>query len=115
MNGHLFVIDGDLTRIACDAWLIPTDDQFVIEDPWRGCLKPHEREMLANRDGWLPGESAFPLNADPVSGEPWIWLGRIGTNEPQPGWYGERGAKFVELAAKAVREARLVNRAEPLD
>ena len=25
MSGHVFVVHGDLTKIVCDAWLMPTD------------------------------------------------------------------------------------------
>jgi hypothetical protein len=34
MPGHLFVVRGDLTRIACDAWLLPTSWALWIEDYW---------------------------------------------------------------------------------
>ena len=29
-GGHLFVVDGDLTRIVCDALLIPVDQQWNV-------------------------------------------------------------------------------------
>lgn len=38
MGGHLFIIRGDLTKIACDAWLMPTGHRLYVEDYW---LKPH--------------------------------------------------------------------------
>lgn len=34
MGGHLFIINGDLTKLACDAVLLPTDESFRIEDAW---------------------------------------------------------------------------------
>jgi hypothetical protein len=47
-GGHLFVIRGDLTRIACDAWLMPTGRELFVEDYW---LKPEPKgfkEALAS-------------------------------------------------------------------
>ena len=35
MSGHVFVVRGDLTRFACDAWLIPTGrSREVTEAFW---------------------------------------------------------------------------------
>ncbi len=38
MTGHLFVVAGDVTKLHCDAWLLPTDDAFHVEAGWRGAL-----------------------------------------------------------------------------
>jgi len=32
--GHLFITRGDLTALACDAWLVPTDASLAIEHHW---------------------------------------------------------------------------------
>lgn len=37
-RGHLFVIDGDLTKVACDAWLLPTDARCNITTTWHGFI-----------------------------------------------------------------------------
>jgi SIR2-like domain len=37
MAGHFFIVRGDLTRLACDAWIMPTGYQIRVEDYW---LKP---------------------------------------------------------------------------
>lgn len=34
MPGHLFVVRGDLTQLACDAWLLPTSRSLWIESHW---------------------------------------------------------------------------------
>lgn len=34
MGGHLFIVRGDLTRLDCDAWLMPTDFALRIEPYW---------------------------------------------------------------------------------
>ena len=28
--GHLYIIQGDIKKIACDAWLLPTSDSYSI-------------------------------------------------------------------------------------
>ena len=32
--GHLFIVRGDLTKLACDAWLLPTGFKLKVEDYW---------------------------------------------------------------------------------
>jgi hypothetical protein len=34
MSGHLFIVQGDLTRLACDAWLLPTGRSLLIRNHW---------------------------------------------------------------------------------
>lgn len=34
MAGHLFIIRGDVRRIACDGWLLPSDAALTVEDYW---------------------------------------------------------------------------------
>ena len=29
-QSHLFIIDGDITQLQCDAWLLPTDSNYSI-------------------------------------------------------------------------------------
>ena len=31
---HVFVSLGDLTHVECDAWMLPTDRGFRLEDHW---------------------------------------------------------------------------------
>ena len=32
--GHVFVLHSDLSKLAADAWMLPTDDKFTIEETW---------------------------------------------------------------------------------
>ena len=34
MSGHVFVVHGDLTHLACDDWLLPTDRDLTLTDAW---------------------------------------------------------------------------------
>ena len=45
MGGHLFIINGDLTKIACDALLVPTDGGSRMERQWRPLFKSKEDEI----------------------------------------------------------------------
>jgi len=40
MAGHLFVVRGDLTRLACDAIVLPCDDRLNITKVWQPLLPP---------------------------------------------------------------------------
>ncbi|MCV7281689.1 SIR2 family protein [Mycolicibacterium flavescens] len=72
MGGHLFIINGDLTKIACDAILVPTDSAFTIEAPWDRLLAGRKDERP---DSWR-GRRVIAL--PPRSKEPRIWLGNVG-------------------------------------
>lgn len=65
-QGHLFIINGDLTKLACDAVLVPTDEDFVIEAPWKPLVRDHELP-----DSW--GSSlVLPLGREEK--KPRVWL-----------------------------------------
>src|SRR5687767_9922373 len=34
MAGHVFITHSDLTRLNCDAWLLPCDEFFSINPVW---------------------------------------------------------------------------------
>jgi len=96
--GHLYIINGDLTRLACDAVLVPTDKNLVIESTWE--------RLTANKRiprSWV-GRHAMPLERSPR--EPWVWLGNIG----RPGGETDFSAflpaleEFVAGAATALRD-----------
>jgi hypothetical protein len=61
MAGHLFIVRGDLTRLACDAWLMPTGFDVHVEPYW---YPPDPREFLQGirqlrsclPGGWVTGE-----------------------------------------------------------
>lgn len=97
MSGHLFIINGDLTKLACDAILIPTDEVFRIENPWVEVLGGWKRPT-----SW--GDSTV-IALDPVPGEPQIWLGNIGQigDESDFAVFEPVLTEFVEKAAGALQ------------
>ena len=104
--GSLFVVDGDLTKIRCDAVLIPTDDELVIEPAWAGLLGTRAGPLDAH-PGFVGGRRVrkfrppAPLNP----GEPSIWLGDFGREDPDEGWYAAGLVSFVRQASRSLRAA----------
>ena len=39
VSGHVFVVHGDLTHLACDDWLLPTDRELTLTDAWLPTLR----------------------------------------------------------------------------
>jgi hypothetical protein len=58
--GHLFVAHGDLTKLACDAVLVPCDREGWVTPAWGSLLPPGLRQ--ARGSGW------FRLTDAPVDG-----------------------------------------------
>jgi hypothetical protein len=76
-RGHVFIVNGDLTKIACDALLIPTDGIVNITESWRMFL--HNRmypDRFASR--------VMAAGPNPAR-EPHVWLGNLGQ---RPGSFG---------------------------
>lgn len=79
MSGHLFIVRGDLTRLACDAWLIPTGYEMTVEDYWLNFEPEGFREaLLALKSnlpaGWKRGkERVCPVPFWPAErSRPWL-------------------------------------------
>ena len=77
MSGHVFIVRGDLRKLACDAWLIPCSRRARPGNEWflRGYDGPRQGTPFV--DG---GPRVQPLS-EPVPGQPRAWLGRIGSRE----------------------------------
>jgi hypothetical protein len=90
MSGHVFVVRGNLTRFACDAWLVPTDfsrnvtssfwverDGFVERLAAAGAARwGVEPRVVLDDDGGWGGALAVPV--DPVARDgPRPWLTRV--------------------------------------
>lgn len=103
---HVFVVLGDVTRIECDAWLLPTDDNFHITPPFRGAVG-----IQSDGNGKLPRfewgtSSVHHLGRHADGHGPHIWLGRVGRGEGE--WSQQLGAvaaEFIEQAGQGARAA----------
>lgn len=104
MPGHLFVVRGDLTRLAVDAVLVPSgrwDRRF-------GHVGAHAWDELL--DGYLDPERFLPVAPDTdervrevrrIANGPAVWVGHTGDDHREPEWYAEAAERFVEAAGRA--------------
>lgn len=102
-RGHLFVIDGDLTRIACDAWLLPTDDHFDITPAWHHVVPVNQSWQLTGHswptaaDGTLDDSHRVIRYSGPVDGAG-LYLARIGHMDADPSVYSGAAIEFLRMA-----------------
>ena len=102
-RGHLFVIDGDLTRIACDAWLLPTDDHFNITQPWHQVVPVNRSWQLTGHswptalDGTLD-DSRRVIKYSGTADGTGIYLARIGHPDADPSVYSGAAIEFLRMA-----------------
>ncbi len=103
-TGHLFIVRGDVTLIACDAWLVPTDAALHVESNWYSAIAdakppkitPGSSPVVAME--W-PHASRRPYLVDVVNKHTRIDNARL----------------FVENAARDYRERAPINaRARPV-
>jgi SIR2-like domain len=103
MTGHLFIVHGDLTTIACDAILVPTDEWFTFTESWDSL------ELEEPESGW--GNQKVIQYGDKPR-EPQIWLGNIGQpgNENEFAKYEPAVKEFIQRATATIpleREGRI--------
>ncbi len=98
MGGHLFIINGDLTKVACDALLIPTDSECKVEDHWLGFL---ESRGYTKPDSWKLGD-VFLSASDAA---PHAWLGNVGQPTNNSGFkaFAPTLETFVDKAIAGLR------------
>lgn len=103
MTGHLFVVNGDLTKIACDAILIPTDEVFHITPAWENFLSAKSIPK-----SW--GNAAV-VRLRSTAKEPHIWLGNAGQigNDSDFTAFEHIINEFVDKAVSALRKRRNAN------
>ena len=76
MGGHVFVVGADLTRLACDDVLVPTDRPLRLARGWCSLL-PRDLEIEETADGvrvglaWAGDERVLGV---PGEGSPRVWL-----------------------------------------
>ncbi len=118
--GHLFVIRGDLTKLACNAVIVPCSRQLQVTQPWRSVV-PIVHNSGSTR-GWLTVDLAVPQGwgaTDRVLQAPDDSLGRKVLLARTDAWRQDGGrwvadglVQAVERAAEAVGSVE--GRAVPL-
>lgn len=105
--GHVFIVNGDLTKIACDALLIPTDGMVNITPSWRpfleGLTYPDHFETRVMR--------ALPARRR----EPHVWLGDLARYDivDKTAVFEATIQEFVERATPEVQRLRADDRIYP--
>jgi hypothetical protein len=131
MAGHVFVVHGDLTHLACDDWLIPTDRALTLTDAWLRVLA--EDAVRRGEDGiprlashapaeFCDGSSrVVPVpdevrgdHADPsplTHGRPWLL--DVGTDgNVDPGWLVDGVRDWLDAVGRSSHGS--LDRARPL-
>jgi hypothetical protein len=54
MSGHLFITQGDLTELACHAWLVPSDALLHVREHWLKGLPKDTAARLRPGGGVAP-------------------------------------------------------------
>lgn len=99
MSGHVFISRGDLTALACDAWLLPTDVALRVTDTWqRACpAKP------PTPPGWDNAGIRVTRSGRPPLHQPEPWFVNVGGLPGQPTrWFMEGVRQFIDEAAAAM-------------
>jgi hypothetical protein len=95
MTGHLFIAHCDLTTIACDAILVPTDECLSFTESWDSL------ELEVPESGW--GDQKVIKYGDEPR-EPQIWLGNIGRpgNANEFAMYEPAVKEFIQRAKATI-------------
>lgn len=99
--GHVFVTAGDVTKLHCDAVLVPTDVVFHVTSAFAPLVG---RARGTRLDGlqWADGEKVTCLAPSPAPG-PRVWLADVTGTYSSPSWIDDVAAEFVARAADSAR------------
>jgi SIR2-like domain len=101
MAGHMYLVRGDIRRLSCDSWLMPTDSGGSVTDSWKTdpVIAHHLEGTLLKRclDGWPVRSRSFRMTDDR---RPAIWATDVGGGTDTPlEWYIEGVEAFLSSAA----------------
>jgi len=117
---HIFLVHGDIRRIACDGWLMPCGPTFVHEaDSWY----PEYKDRWQARPGKIYADGRVarvqswpPPGGAPSLSEPWL-VDVVGDEQPID-YFVERALLFIEVASRWLKKhpesIRLTRRSRPL-
>ncbi|MDP9408622.1 MAG: SIR2 family protein [Actinomycetota bacterium] len=105
MTGHVFVVRGDLTELACDDVLVPTDAERMVTDgflaavPERVRGERREQHTAVRCEG---GDGPGRVVRLPECGDgPQAWLVDVSGDpeHPDPGWFAAGVREFLDWVA----------------
>lgn len=98
--GHVFITRGDLTALACDAWLVPSDVTKDVRPRWRDAVPVGRAPTPV---GWSNTGRRVTCWPDHELDAPRPWLVNVGGNsQTAPEWFMEGVRQFVSEAATAL-------------
>jgi len=104
LQGHFFIIRGNLTRLKCDAVLLPTDPETNVTKHWSELVgrNPGEHGPLSEFDtpsGW--GSTVHTcLYSNSTGDAPAVWLTEIGGGVPSEERLLANVEAFLDKASK---------------
>lgn len=105
----MFIIQGDVSSVVCDAWLLPTDQKFSVTESFIGALSDDGKQRVKTLvdtapSGWKD-RGCFYFETHPLPGGPQIWLGDIGRKDRiDYDHYAKRAREFIQEASHDVAE-----------
>ena len=105
MPGHLFIVRGDVTRLACDAWLLPCDVRGRPRAQWlEGTPGADEPRWPALPPEWLGGEQRALEVTEWPADAPRPWLVNVGAGEwTDVRWFVAGAGEFLDRVAERLR------------
>jgi len=111
MGGHVFLVPGDLTRLFCDAWLLPCDGMCNTRSHWHSDPRFGVPRAWVDAIACRPGLDLLEVRSHrvPVDGgpRPVPWLTNTGRFGVDVSWYVDGVRQFVARASAAIKAVPL--------
>lgn len=117
MAGHVFIVRGDLTKLYCDGWLMPTDRHLHVLPHWIEEIPNLKLNWLpVLDDSWDKGE----LRVQEIKHWPFpeqrVWLVNTGAWQKEAQWYVDGVVEFFKTVGPIFQQkgSGVAGRARPL-
>jgi hypothetical protein len=118
MAGHVFIIRGDLTKLFCDTWLMPTDHWLDVQPHWLRDIPGLERKWKPTECSkeWTDKKTRVMEICNWPHKAPRPWLVNTGTRGKPAQWYADGVAEYFKVVGPEVKKklAFVAGRAKPL-
>lgn len=113
MVGHVFLVHGDLTQLACDAWLVPSGNLPRPGGSWRHAVAPNGPPRTPTHWRDAPGRVLPWQPLHPGGPAPWLVL-TAHAPDASPEQFVEPARQFLTVAAASLGPRARNGRALPL-
>lgn len=98
---HVFIVQGDLLELACDAILIPTDTAMNFSRVWDRAELDSARYSVLETSEWGNRKTVVCRYTESLIGQkPLIYLGNVGTIGADISNYLDVAREFIKVAAE---------------